>query len=318
VLAALAAGREVIVSRGQLVEIGGSFRIPDVLRESGARLVEVGTTNKTRLADYQRAITSETALLLRVHTSNFKVVGFTEEVDAGELARLGHEFGLPVADDLGSGALVDLPAFRDEPSVASSLAAGVDVVTFSGDKLLGGPQAGILLGSEVVIGALKQHPLARALRVDKMTLAALEGTLLLYQDPSRALAEIPTLRHLDRTPADTEALARALLAELAAHCRGGAGMAVEGSVGRAGGGALPLLEIPSHAVAVTPASGDVAALAAVLRAAPLPVVGRLTDDRLLLDVLALESEELADVARTVAWALDRLSGQSAPGAPSAG
>jgi L-seryl-tRNA(Ser) seleniumtransferase len=305
VLAALAAGREVIVSRGQLVEIGGSFRIPDVLRQSGARLVEVGTTNKTRIADYQRAITSETALLLRVHTSNFKVVGFTEEVEAVELAQLGREFGLPVADDLGSGALVALPGFRDEPSVASSLAAGVDVVTFSGDKLLGGPQAGILLGNETTIATLKQHPLARAVRVDKMTLAALEGTLLLYQDPVRALAEIPTLRHLDRRSADTEALARLLLAHLEPRCVGRADLRIETSTGRAGGGSLPLLEIPSHAVAVTPAGGEVAALAAALRAAPLPVVGRLADEHLLLDVLALEEEELSDVARMVGWALER-------------
>ena len=307
VLAALAAGREVIVSRGQLVEIGGSFRIPDVLRQSGARLVEVGTTNKTRIADYQGAITSETALLLRVHTSNFKVVGFTEEVEVGELARLGREFGLPVADDLGSGALVELAAFRDEPSVASSLAAGVDAVTFSGDKLLGGPQAGILLGSEVTIATLKRHPLARAVRVDKMTLAALEGTLLLYQDPARALAEIPTLRHLDRTSDDTEALARRLLAILEPHCRGRADLRVEPTTGRAGGGALPLLEIPSHAVAVTPARGDVAALAAALRAAPLPLVGRVADEQLLLDVLALEEGEFPEVAATVVWALESVS-----------
>ena len=307
VVAALASGREVIVSRGQLVEIGGSFRIPDVLRQSGARLVEVGTTNKTRIVDYQRAITSETALLLRVHTSNFKVVGFTEEVDVGELAALGREFGLPVADDLGSGALVQLPAFRDEPSVASSLAVGVDVVTFSGDKLLGGPQAGILLGNEATIAILKQHPLARAVRVDKMTLAALEGTLLLYQDPARALREIPTLRHLSRTPADTEALARRLFAQLETGCQGRADLRVEPSTGRAGGGSLPLLEIPSHAVAVVPTGGDVAALAAAMRAAPLPLVGRVADEHLLLDVLALEEGEFPQVAATVAWALESLT-----------
>jgi L-seryl-tRNA(Ser) seleniumtransferase len=310
VLAALAAGREVIVSRGQLVEIGGSFRIPDVLLQSGARMVEVGTTNKTRIADYQRAITSETALLLRVHTSNFRVVGFTEEVEVGELTRLGREFGLPVADDVGSGALVELPVFRDEPSIASSLAAGVDVVTFSGDKLLGGPQAGILVGTEAAIAVLKKHPLARALRVDKMTLAALEGTLLLYQDPARALREIPTLRHLGRTPAHTEALARRLLSALEPLCRERADLRLEATMGRAGGGSLPLLEIPSHAVAVTPTRGDVAALTAALRAAPLPVVGRVTDEHLLLDVLALEDAELSAVAATVAGALESLPPRS--------
>ena len=199
---------------------------------------------------------------------------------------------------------MQLPAFRDEPSVAASLAAGVDVVTFSGDKLLGGPQAGILLGSETTIAVLKKHPLARALRVDKMTLAALEGTLLLYQDRERALREIPTLRHLERGPAATEALARRLLAQLETSCQGRAGLRVEPSTGRAGGGSLPLLEIPSHAVVVTPVEGDVAALAAALRASPLPLVGRVADEHLLLDVLALEEEEFPEVAATVAWALE--------------
>ena len=187
-LMALAGGREVLVSRGQLVEIGGSFRMPDIMRAGGVRLVEVGTTNRTRVGDYEAAITAETAMLLRVHTSNYRILGFTEETDLADLVEIGRRRGLLVADDLGSGALLDLEAFRGEPTVAASLRAGVDLVCFSGDKLLGGPQAGILLGRAEVIEKLRKHPVARALRLDKMTLAALEATLLLYQDPERARA----------------------------------------------------------------------------------------------------------------------------------
>ena len=308
VLAGLAAGREVIVSRGQLVEIGGSFRIPDIMRLSGARLVEVGTTNKTRAADYEAAVTSDTALLLRVHTSNFKVVGFAEETNIEELAALARNWGLRSADDLGSGALVDLPAFHGEPSVAASLRAGVDVVSFSGDKLLGGPQAGILLGKEETIALLKNHPLARAVRVDKMTLAALEGTLHLYRDPEAARAAIPTLRYLDRKAGETEALAAALRDRLQRRLeeRGlSARLGVEATAAKAGGGALPLLDIPSHAVTVRPGGGNIPALEAALREAPLPVVGRVGQDTLYLDVLTLEPEELPLVAESVVWALER-------------
>ncbi|MHB0980097.1 MAG: L-seryl-tRNA(Sec) selenium transferase [Thermoleophilia bacterium] len=308
-LAGLAGGGEVIVSRGQLVEIGGSFRIPDIMKLGGARLVEVGTTNKTRIDDYRAAMTSQTALLLRVHTSNFKVVGFTEEASIADLVALGREWGVPVADDLGSGALVDLSAFHDEPSVTASLRAGADVVSFSGDKLLGGPQAGILLGSGEAIERLRKHPLARALRVDKMTLAALEGTLQLYRDPEAAVATIPTLRFLDRKAAETERLAGDLLAELERRLTAAVGVearvAVEPSTAKAGGGSLPLLELPSHAVVVRPAARSVVQLEAALREAPLPVVGRMAQDALYLDVLALEPEELPLVAESVVWALER-------------
>lgn len=307
-LAGLAEGGEVVVSRGQLVEIGGSFRIPDIMKLGGARLVEVGTTNKTRIDDYRAAVTSETALLLRVHTSNFKVVGFTEEASIADLVALGREWGIPVADDLGSGALVDLPAFQDEPSVTASLRAGADVVSFSGDKLLGGPQAGILLGTAAAIGRLRTHPLARALRVDKMTLAALEGTLQLYRDPEAATAGIPTLRFLDRKAAETEVLAAELLAEVdrrRAALGSVARTAVEPSIAKAGGGSLPLLELPSHAVVIRPAAGSVVQLEAALREAPVPVVARVAQDALHLDVLALEREELALVAESVVWALER-------------
>ena len=314
----LAEGREVIVSRGQLVEIGGAFRIPDIVRLSGARLVEVGTTNKTRLQDYVAAIGADTGLLLRVHTSNFKMLGFTEEVGIDELAHLAHERDLSVADDVGSGALVALPAFRDEPSATASLAAGADVVCCSGDKLLGGPQAGILLGRRKAIDALKRHPLARAVRVDKMTLAALEGTLLLYQEPESARTAIPVLRYMSRTPEETRSLADALAAALAAACGASLDLAVEETTGKAGGGALPLLELPSHAVVVRPAAGaggrpvaGVAGLEEGLRRAPLPVVARVAQDAVYLDVLTLERDELPLVAEAVAWALARATASAA-------
>jgi L-seryl-tRNA(Ser) seleniumtransferase len=240
-LMGLACGREVLVSRGQLVEIGGSFRLPEIMRAGGVRLVEVGTTNRTRISDYEAAITAETALLLRVHTSNYRILGFVEEADLAELVDLGCRRGLPVADDLGSGALYELDAFLGEPAVMASLRTGVDVVCFSGDKLLGGPQAGILLGRAELIDRLRRHPVARALRLDKMTLAALEATLRLYQDPERARREIPTLRYLSRTPAETSALASALQAAIGRRCGDGFILEVEESSARAGGGSMPLV-----------------------------------------------------------------------------
>jgi L-seryl-tRNA(Ser) seleniumtransferase len=344
-LMGLAAGREVIVSRGQLVEIGGSFRLPDIMRAGGVRLVEVGTTNRTRLTDYEAALTPETAMLLRVHTSNFRILGFTEEVALADLVELGRRRGLIVADDLGSGALSDLDAYRGEPSVASSLRAGADVVCFSGDKLLGGPQAGILVGRREVIDRLRKHPVARALRLDKMTLAALEATLQLHQDPERAQREIPTLRYLTRSGEETARLAGLLQAAIERRCGQGpvAGLLVEvvETGGRAGGGSMPLLELPSHAVRMrfpevpveTPPGGtarpagaaggpggsleaDVpppgrssltaTMVEAALRHAPVPVVARISQDCLLLDVLALEEDEVEEVATSVAWALAEL------------
>jgi L-seryl-tRNA(Ser) seleniumtransferase len=320
-LTALAAGREVVVSRGQLVEIGGSFRIPDIMRLSGATLVEVGTTNKTRIADYEGAITVATALLLRVHTSNFRVVGFSEEVPVAELAALGRRAGLLVADDQGSGALLDLPAFADEPSVVSSLGVGADVVSFSGDKLLGGPQAGILLGRQDVIERLKRHPLTRALRMDKLTLAALEGTLLLYQDPERARSLIPTLRYLSRDEGETAALAAALAEQVRAVCPDQVDVGIERTMAKAGGGSLPLAELPSHAVTLhfappplggRPAPG-IDELAAALRRAPVPLVGRVAQDRLFLDVVTLEEDLLPEVAAAVAFALGEVGSREAEG-----
>ena len=340
-LMALASGKEVLVSRGQLVEIGGSFRLPDIMRAGGVRLVEVGTTNRTRVEDYEAAITADTALLLRVHTSNYRIMGFTEEADLADLAELGRRRGVMVADDIGSGALHDLEAYRGEPTVAASLRAGVDVVCFSGDKLLGGPQAGILVGREAAIGRLRKHPVARALRLDKMTLAALEATLRAYQDPERVHLEIPVLRSLTRTAADTVPLAASLLAAIERRTLGSFILEVEESSARAGGGSMPLAEVQSHAVRIrfpesplqgvgpggtarpagaaggpagssaemgaSAATPNVAALESALRRAPLPVIARVSQDSLHLDVLALDERDLEAVAESVAWAIDQVA-----------
>ena len=232
-LAALAEGREVVVSRGELIEIGDGFRIPDVLARSGARLVEVGTTNRTRASDYEAAVRPETALLLRVHQSNFRIVGFAELPSLDELARVAERHGVPLVDDLGSGVLVDVP---DEPTVRESLGAGADLVCFSGDKLLGGPQAGIVVGRAELVERLRRHPLQRALRADKLTLAALEGTLGLYLEPGRALREVPVLRMLVEPAASVRTRAERLARLVDGD--------VEETVGRVGGGALPLTELP--------------------------------------------------------------------------
>jgi L-seryl-tRNA(Ser) seleniumtransferase len=281
-LAALAEGREVVVSRGELIEIGDGFRIPDVLARSGARLVEVGTTNRTRADDYERAIGPDTAVLLRVHQSNFRVVGFSELPRTSELAEVAARHGLPLVDDLGSGALVPLP---DEPSVRAALSAGADLVCFSGDKLLGGPQAGIVVGREELVQKLRRHPLQRALRADKLTLAALEGTLTLYLEPERAFLELPVLRML--------AEAGEAVRERAARLADLTGGTIEETVARVGGGALPLAELPSFACAVEET------LAEPLRQGDPPVVGVLRDGRLLLDCRTLADQELDEVAAAV-------------------
>jgi len=281
-LAALAEGREVLVSRGELIEIGDGFRIPDVLARSGARLREVGTTNRTRAADYAEAIGPETAVLLRVHQSNFRVVGFTEQPRLEDLAELARGHGLPLIDDLGSGALVEI---GDEPTPRASLAAGADLVCFSGDKLLGGPQAGIVVGRTDLVERLRRHPLQRALRADKLTLAALEATLrLALESPD----EIPVLRML-REPAETVRTRAERLARLV-------GGEVEETVARAGGGSLPLAELPSFACAIEEE------LAASLRLADPPVIGIVRDGRLLLDCRTLTDSEVEETVAAVAAA----------------
>ena len=281
-LAALAEGREVLVSRGELIEIGDGFRIPDVLARSGAILREVGTTNRTRAADYDRAVGPETALLLRVHQSNFRVLGFTEQPAVKELAAVAKRHSLPLVDDLGSGAFFP---FEDEPSARDSLTAGADLACFSGDKLLGGPQAGVIVGRADLVERLRRHPLQRALRADKLTLAALEGTLRLYLDPERAAREIPVLRMLGEDAAAVRARAERLAALV--------GGEVEETVGRAGGGALPLAELSSFACAV---EED---LAGPLRLGHPPVVGVVRDGRLLLDCRTLTEAEVEEVAAAV-------------------
>jgi L-seryl-tRNA(Ser) seleniumtransferase len=281
-LAALAEGREVLVSRGELIEIGDGFRIPDVLQRSGARLVEVGTTNRTRAGDYERAVGPETALLLRVHQSNFRVVGFSEQPRVAELAAVASRHGLPLVDDLGSGALLEI---EGEPTPAASLAAGADLVCFSGDKLLGGPQAGIVAGRADLVERLRRHPLQRALRADKLSLAALEGTLALYLDRPD---EIPVLRMLREPPAAVRARAERLAAAV--------GGEVEETVARVGGGALPLAELSSYACAVE------VELAPALRAGEPPVVAVVRDGRTLLDCRTLTDAEADEVAGAVAAA----------------
>ncbi len=283
-LAAVAGGGEVLISRGELIEIGDGFRIPDILAQSGARLVEVGTTNRTAMADYERAITPDTRAILRVHQSNFRMVGFTSRVHLDQLAALASARGIVLVDDLGSGALLDLPQLLDEPTARSSVEAGAGLVCFSGDKLLGGPQAGIVVGRAAEVARIKRHPLARAMRIDKLSLAALEATLEIYRDPARAVAEIPVLAAASE-PADAvrrraERLAARLGGELVA------------THARVGGGALPLLELDSYACALD--GGD--ELARHLRAGDPPVVARVQEGRVLLDCRTLSDAQCDMIA----------------------
>lgn len=295
----LAEGKEVIVSRGELVEIGGSFRLPDVMRKAGAQLTEVGTTNRTHLSDYEGAIRSETALLLKVHASNYRILGFTAEVSLVELAVLARRYGLPVMEDLGSGALVDLSrrGLQKEPLVMESIKAGADLVTFSGDKLLGGPQAGIAVGRREYIGRLKGNPLARAVRVDKFTLAALEATLRSYLDEDEVWEEIPALRMLALTQEELRIRAEELVAQVRERARDRLLVSWEEGYSEAGGGSLPLVEIPTIVLGVSSRFMTAEAMEERLRAHDPPVLGRVKGDRILLDlrtVLEGELKELAD------------------------
>ena len=297
VLSALTQGGQVVVSRGELVEIGGAFRVPDIMEACGAQLKEVGTTNKTHLADYERAINENTRALMKVHTSNYRIVGFTETPSLSSLVELGHANGLPVIEDLGSGCLVNLNTFgiHDEPSVQDSLKAGVDIVSFSGDKLLGGPQAGIILGKKSYIDKLKKHPLTRAMRVDKMTLAALEATLSSYENDRSE--EIPVLSMLSASPEELKSKA-ALLSSMLASA--GIRADVIPTEGRVGGGSAPNHSLPSYAVAL---AGDVNALEEKLRLGLHPIVGRIHDGLYLLDVRTLLEEEFPTIVEAVREAM---------------
>ncbi|MEA2458819.1 MAG: L-seryl-tRNA(Ser) seleniumtransferase [Thermoleophilaceae bacterium] len=299
--AALAGGRELVVSRGQLVEIGGSFRIPDVVAQSGARLVEVGTTNRTRIADYERALGPDTGAVMRAHQSNFRTVGFVQEVEIEALCEAAARAGVPVIDDVGSGALAErLPELADEPPVRRSVAAGCALTCFSGDKLLGGPQAGLIVGTAGAVERCRSHPLARAVRIDKLSLAALEATLRLYLDPARALREVPVLRMLAAAEDELRTRAEAMRSVL---LEAGVEATVLTASAKVGGGSLPLLELEGPVCAVDPGSVGADELARRLRDADPPVVARAREGWLLLDPRTLDDAEARAAAESVAAAL---------------
>lgn len=304
----MANGREVIVSRGQLVEIGGSFRIPDVMRSSGASLREVGCTNRTHLSDYEAAVTDQTAVLLRVHASNYRIIGFTAEVSGEDLVMLGRKLRLPVMEDLGSGCFMDLTGFGlpGEPTVQEVLRTGVDLVTFSGDKLLGGPQAGIILGRPEIIARCRKNPLTRALRVDKMTLAALEATLRLYRDERQAVAQIPTLRMIAMPLTLLEERARqlaSLIREADGHDR--LQVQVQPGFSQVGGGALPIQNLSTWTVAVSSAHLSTQAIETRLRANHPPIIGRIEADRYLMDVRTLQPAEFPVIQKACQGLLEK-------------
>jgi L-seryl-tRNA(Ser) seleniumtransferase len=289
----MAQGREVIVSRGQLVEIGGSFRMPDVMRASGAILREVGATNKTHLFDYENAISPETAMLLKVHTSNYRIMGFTKEIALAEMVTLGKKYGLPVVEDLGSGCFLDLSRYGldKEPTVTEAIQTGADLILFSGDKLLGGPQAGLAVGAKAWVDRLKRNPLTRALRPDKLTLAGLEATLRLYRDEKQAIQAIPTLKMITQPLAEVKRRAQSLARRLRRRLPLPTRVAILPTMARIGGGSLPQTELPSCALSLANPAWPPHKLDAALRAANPPVVARLEHQKLLLDVRTILPED---------------------------
>ncbi|MDQ1239604.1 MAG: L-seryl-tRNA(Ser) seleniumtransferase, partial [Thermodesulfobacteriota bacterium] len=306
VLTSLAAGREVVVSRGELIEIGGSFRIPDVMKRSGAVLREVGTTNRTHPRDYVEAINERTALILKVHTSNYHIVGFTRELTLEELVQIGREQSVPTMMDLGSGCLVELSqyGFTEEKTVQEVVQAGIDIVTFSGDKLLGGPQAGVIAGREILVNRIKADPLARALRMDKLTLAALEATLEEYTRPEGPTAHIPTLEMIVRDPAELEQLAVQLAESLRQELNDRAEIGLEAGSGKVGGGALPLGELPGSRVVMRPRTMSSAALERRLRTGNLPVIALMRDQAVLLDTRTILKDQFQIIPKLVLDAME--------------
>lgn len=300
-LETMAKEREVIVSRGELVEIGGSFRIPDVMKKSGAKMVEVGTTNKTHLKDYEEAINPETAVILKVHKSNFQIVGFNEEVEREVLVSLGRKHGLPVVEDLGSGSFIDLTKYGMswEPTVQAVLAGGVDLVTFSGDKMLGGPQAGIIVGKKELVEKIRKNQLNRALRIDKLTLLALEETLNIYRDERKALEEVPTLRMISQPYASLKAKASRLIRRIKIKdCDNFRVDTVDG-ISRVGGGALPLMELHTRLLRLTPGKISARQIQEELKSLEVPVIVRVEQEKVLLDVRTIQESEIKTVAEAV-------------------
>jgi L-seryl-tRNA(Ser) seleniumtransferase len=305
----LAHGKEVIISRGELVEIGGSFRIPDVMTKSGALLKEVGTTNRTHMRDYESAIGTNTGLLLKVHTSNYSIIGFTAQVPLVDLIALGKKFQLPVMEDLGSGNLIDFSRFGllSEPTVQATVASGVDVVTFSGDKLLGGPQAGIIVGKKEIVDHIKANPLTRALRIDKLTLAALEATLRLYRDETQAVAQIPTLAMLTAALPELKARAYKIRDALFSLDQDSISVSLTDHTSRAGGGSLPMVELPSCCVAVQIQGVSANGIEVALRSGSPPIIGRIENDRFLLDPRTVLPDEIELIANAFKNLLENMN-----------
>lgn len=299
-LETLAKGKEVIVSRGELVEIGGSFRLPEVMARSGAKLVEIGTTNRTHLSDYEGAVCDETALLLKVHTSNYSLVGFTAEVPLKDLVALGAKYNIPVMNDLGSGSFVDFSEYglMKEPTVQETVAAGADLVTFSGDKMLGGPQAGIIVGRKDVLEHIKKSPITRALRIDKMTLAALEATLHLYRDESKAVLAIPTLNMLTLSPRIIANRAKRLQNRLKKLGNEKLEAVIKNASSKVGGGALPLAELPTKCVGIEIKGLSANRIERLMLDATPPIIGRIENDLFVMDVRTIQDEEIAIIAST--------------------
>lgn len=306
VLSTMAKNKEVIVSRGELVEIGGSFRVPDVMKQSGTKLIDIGTTNKTHLWDYENAITEDTAALLRVHTSNYRILGFTDSVSLKDLVELGKQNNIPVIEDIGSGVLVDLRKYglTYEPTVQESVAAGIDVVTFSGDKLLGGPQAGIIVGKKCYIDKMKRNPLTRAFRVDKLTMVALEATLRLYLDEEKAIKTIPTLRMLIESPDSINGKAKVLY-DMILSKKLDLEVDISEDYSEVGGGALPLEKLPTYAVTIRAKNISSSQLEDRLRKYSTPIFTRVNDNKVIIDLRTVKEEQYEIIVQALTEVINR-------------